>query len=119
MNSMNQVTLIGKVTFEPQVRELKSGSKAGSFGMGISESFQKDGEWETRMNFVEVVLWNQQAETAKKRLAKGDLISVQGSLQYEQWEKDGKKQSKLRVRAQRVQKLKLEQEARAVQPAEC
>lgn len=116
MNTMNQVCLIGKVTITPSCKDLKSGVKFGSFGIGIPEAKRtKDGEWETRFHFVDIVAWDQTAEIAEKRLEKGDQVSIVGQLQFEQWEKDGRKQSKLKVRATRIQKLALEvpQEAQA------
>jgi len=109
MISMNNVHLLGKVTLAPRVRSLKSGTKLADLGLGIPESFQKqDGTWETRMHFVDVVLWDKQAEFAESRIQKGDGLLVQGSLQYETWEdKEGRKRNKIRVKGQRVQKIAL------------
>ena len=108
MINMNNVQLLGKVTIEPRVRSLKSGSKVGEVGIGIPESFRKEnGEWETRMHFVDVVVWAQQAENLEKHYRKGDGILVEGSLQYESWEQDGRKRNRLKVRAQRIQPVKL------------
>lgn len=105
--SLNQVCLIGKVGFEPRLRSLPSGVKVADIGLGVSESFKKDGEWASKTHFVDLVLWEQQAEQAASRIKKGDTISVLGSLQYESWEKDGKKNSRLRVKVQRIQKIPL------------
>lgn len=108
MINMNSVHLIGKVTAEPRVRAVKSGSKVGEVGIGIPESFRKEtGEWETRMQFVDVVVWGKQAEILEQHYRKGDGILVEGSLQYESWEQDGCKRNRLRVRAQRIQPVKL------------
>jgi single-stranded DNA-binding protein len=52
---------------------------------------------------VDVVLWAEQAEYARTRLKRGDTVMVLGSLLYESWEKDGKKQSKIRVKGRQVQ----------------
>lgn len=109
MINLNSVQLLGKVTLEPKVRTLQSGSKVAEIGLGIPENYRtKDGEWSSRMHFVDVVLWNEQAELAEKRLKKGEGLLVQGSLQYESWEtKDGGKRSKVKVRAQRIQTVPL------------
>ena len=105
MITMNNVQLLGRVTLEPRVRTLKSGSTVAEVGLGIPENHQKEnGEWEGQMHFVDVVLWNDQAEYARKHLKKGVSALIQGMLQYNQWEaKDGGKRSKLKVRAHRVQ----------------
>lgn len=109
MVSMNNVQILGKITLEPRVKTLKSGSKVAEIGMGIPEHKQKEnGEWETQMHFVDVVLWNEQAEVAATRLKKGDAALVQGMLQFDQWQsKEGGKRSKLRVRGLRVQAIPL------------
>lgn len=108
MINMNSVQLLGKITLEPKNRKLKSGTQLTELGIGIPESHKKaNGEWETRMQFVDIVLWEQQAAWAEKNLKKGDGVLVQGSLQYDQWEQDGKKRNKLRVKGQRVQKVEL------------
>lgn len=104
MTSMNQVQLIGKITLEPRYKTFKSGAKLVELGVGIPESKKKEnGEWESTMHFVDVVLWSDQAEYAQKNLKRGDGVMVLGSLQYESWEKEGKKQSKVRIKGKRVQ----------------
>lgn len=109
MMTMNNVQILGKVTIEPRVKKVKTGSLVAELGMGVLESYRKEnGDWENRMHFVEVVLWNQQAEYARDHLKKGDGLMVFGSLQYESWEdKEGKKHSALRVKATRVQPVPL------------
>ncbi|MDF3127951.1 single-stranded DNA-binding protein [Kiritimatiellaeota bacterium B1221] len=109
MPNLNVVQLLGKVTWEPKLRELKNGNKVAELGLGISENFKNEqGEWSHRMHFVDVVLWNEQARFAVDQLHKGDGVLVQGALQFDQWEsKDGGKRSKLRVKGQRVQPVML------------
>jgi len=109
MVSMNNVQILGKVTLAPRVRTLKSGAKVAEVGLGIPEHMQKEnGEWDTQMHFVDVVLWNDQATFAETRLHKGAGALVQGMLQHDRWEdKDGGKRSKLRVRGHRVQLIAL------------
>ncbi len=109
MPNLNTVQLLGKVTWEPKLRELKNGNKVTELGLGISDNFKNEkGEWSNRMHFVDVVLWNEQADFAVDHFHKGDGVLVQGSLQFDQWEsKDGGKRSKLRVKGQRVQAVLL------------
>lgn len=109
MISMNNVQLLGKITLPPKVRTLKSGMRVAELGLGIPESFKKqNGDWETRMHFVDVVLWDRQADFAEKNLHKGGGLLVQGSLQFDQWEtKEGGKRNKVKVKAQRVQPVTL------------
>jgi len=112
MISMNSVQILGKVTLAPRIRTLKnSGSKVGEFGLGIPENFRKEnGEWDTRMHFVDVVVWGELADSLESKLSKGDGALVQGALQFDQWQnKEGEKRSKLRVKAFRVNQVPLPQ----------
>jgi single stranded DNA-binding protein len=109
MTSLNNVQILGKITQEPNIRKLKTGSLVAEVGLGVSESYRKEnGEWESRMHFVDVVLWNQQAEYARDNLKKGDGLLVLGALQYDSWEdKEGHKRSALKIKATRVQPVPL------------
>lgn len=109
MISMNNVQILGKVTLDPRIRTLKNGNKVAELGLGVPESRKKEnGEWESKMHFVDVVLWNDQAEIAEKRFHKGDGALVQGMLQFDQWEtKEGEKRNKLKVKGLRLQKVPL------------
>jgi len=106
MINMNHVQILGKITLEPKARILKSGGELVELGLGISEGYKNaKGEWENKTHFVDVVLWDQQAEYAKSHLKKGDSVLILGSLQYDSWEKDGRRQSKLKIKGQRVQQV--------------
>ncbi len=109
MITMNSVQLVGKVTLPPRVRTLKSGTKLADVGLGVAENVKKqDGSWDRKMHFVDLILWDQLAEMAGSHIKKGDGLLVQGSLHYESWEdKEGKKRNKIRVKAQRVQRIDL------------
>lgn len=116
MMQVNQVQFIGKVTLEPRSKNISEKIKLAELGVGIPDSRRKaNGEWESKMHFVDVVLWDKQAEYALQHLKKGDGVMVLGALQYESWEKEGKKQSKLRVKGQKIVQVVLpEVQAKAV-----
>ena len=109
MISMNNVQLLGKVTINPRVRTLANGTRIAEMGIGVPENRKKEnGEWDSRMHFVDIVLWGDQAELAEKRFQKGDGALIQGMLQFDQWEtKEGQKRNKLKVKAQRIQVVPL------------
>ena len=107
MASANCVILAGNLTRDPEVRYTPSGTAVADLGLAITESFKnKEGQWEEKPVFVDVVVWGRQAETSGEYLYKGSPALVEGRLQLDQWEnKQGEKRSKLRVRADRVQFL--------------
>jgi single-strand DNA-binding protein len=107
MADVNRVFLAGRLTRDPEVRYTPSGTAVADLGLAISERYKtKEGEWEEKTVFVDVVVWGRQAETAGEYLYKGSPVLVEGRLQLDQWEnQQGEKRSRIRVRADRVQFL--------------
>ena len=106
MASANIVVLCGNLTRDPEVRQIPSGMSVADLGLAINESYKnKSGEQVETTCYVDVVVWGKTAENCGQYLRKGSPILVEGKLQLDQWEKDGEKRSKLRVRADRVQFL--------------
>lgn len=106
MASLNKVFLIGNLTRDPEVRYLPSGQAVADLRLAVSRRF-KDAKGEDRDEtcFVNVVVWGRQGETCGQYLSKGSPALVEGRLQYDEWEREGQKQSRLRVVADRVQFL--------------
>ena len=104
MASLNKVFLIGNLTKDPEIRYISTGKAVGDLRMAVNRRFKTtDGQERDETCFVAVTVWGRQAETCGEYLRKGSQIMVEGRLQYDEWEKDGKKNSRLRVVAERVQ----------------
>ncbi len=104
MADLNRVFLMGNLTADPEVRYAPSGDAVGDLRMAINRRYKgRDGQDHEETCFVSVVVWGRQAETCGQYLQKGSQVMVEGSLKYDQWEKDGQKHSRLVVRANRVQ----------------
>jgi single-strand DNA-binding protein len=104
MASLNRVFLMGNLTRDPEVRYLPSGRAVADMRLAVSRKFRTAaGEEKDETCFVSVVVWGKQAETCGQYLSKGSPAFVEGRLQYEEWEKDGQKNNRLRVVADRVQ----------------
>ena len=88
---MNKVVLIGRLTKDPELRYTSSNVAAASFTLAVNRPFaNQNGVREA--DFINVVIWRKQAETAKKYLAKGSLIAVEGRIQTRNYDgADGKK----------------------------
>ncbi|MHC5122916.1 MAG: single-stranded DNA-binding protein, partial [Planctomycetota bacterium] len=65
----------------------------------------QDGSYAEKTNYVDFSCFGKQAETLQKYVHKGDPLFVEGKLDYQQWEKDGQKRSKLKVIVQNFQFL--------------
>ena len=106
MANLNRVFLIGNLTRDPEIRYIPSGKAVADLNMAINRKYRTtSGEFKEETCYVGVVAWERQAETAGEYLKKGSAILVEGSLRYEQWEKDGEKKSMLKVNAVRIQFL--------------
>lgn len=106
MASLNRVFLIGNLTRDPEVRHTPKGTAVGDLAMAINMTYRTaEGVEKEEVCYVDIVVWGRQAETCKDYLSKGSPIFVEGRLQLDQWESQGEKRSRLRVRAERIQFL--------------
>jgi single-strand DNA-binding protein len=106
MASFNRVILMGNVTRDPELRYLANGTALCDLGMAMNRRFKdKDGNWADETTFVTVTLWARTAEIAGEYLTKGSPVMIEGRLKLDQWEKDGKKNSRLTVVGETMQLL--------------
>jgi single-strand DNA-binding protein len=100
----NNVTLVGNVVAEPELRFTNSGMAAASLRLAVNNRRkQANGEYEDEAHFFDVQMFGSMAENAAESLAKGTRIVVQGRLQQRQWEsKEGEKRSKVELLADEV-----------------
>ena len=106
MPAMNRIFLMGNLTSDPVSHETPSGAKVTDMRLAVNQKYKtKEGAEKSDTVFVDIVVWGSQAENSAKYLRKGSLAMVEGRLQYDEWEKDGQKHSKLRVRADSIQFL--------------
>lgn len=118
--NINRVFIAGNLTRDPQVKFLANEKAVANFGIAINRKF-KDAAGATKeeVTFVDVETWGRTAELAGQYLAKGRACFIEGRLKLDTWEdKDGKKQSKLRVVADSVQFLDSAKRDGASAPAE-
>lgn len=102
----NKVMLMGNLTRDPEVRYTPSGTAVADLGLAVNRSFKgTDGQLKDETCFVRVTVWSRQAENCAQYLKKGSPVFVEGRLKYDEWEKDGQKQSRLSVVGERVQFL--------------
>jgi single-strand DNA-binding protein len=102
---LNTVVLIGRLTKDPELRYTTSGKAVATLRLAVDRgTTNPQGEKET--DFIDVVVWERQAETAANYLQKGRLVAVQGRLQIRQYEtQEGQKREKAEVVASTVRFL--------------
>jgi len=104
--SLNKVMLIGNLTRDPEVKYTPKGTAVCDLGLAINDSFKaQDGTIKETVTFVDVEVWGRTAENCKQYLSKGRPVFIEGQLRLDQWEQEGQKRSKMKVRALTVQFL--------------
>lgn len=101
---LNKVFIFGNLTRDPELRALPSGMNVCNFSLATNRVFSdKDGKKQEQTEFHNVVVFGRQADTVNQYLKKGGSAFVEGRLQTRSWEKDGKKNYRTEVVAERVQ----------------
>ena len=93
---LNRVTLVGRLTRDPELRHTGGGDAICSMRVAVSSrSRGDDGQWGDKPNYFDVVVFGRQAETASNYLAKGRRIGIDGRLSWREWtaQDGGKRQS--------------------------
>ena len=104
--SLNKVLLMGNLTRDPEVKYTPKGTAVCDLGLAINDSYKaQDGTIKETVTYVDVEVWGRTAENCKQYLTKGRPVFVEGQLRLDQWEQEGQKRSKMKVRADRVQFL--------------
>ena len=105
--SMNKVILVGNVTRNPELRHATSGTAVCDLGIAMNDTYTKDGEKIENTTFVEVTIWNRDAENVATYIKTGAPILIEARLKNEKWDdkETGKPRSKLALVATRVQFL--------------
>ncbi len=101
--SFNQVTLMGNLTRDPELRTTPNGQSVCSFALALNRSYKGgDGEWKEMTDFIDIVAWGPLGERVAQYLTKGRPALVSGRLQSRSWEQDGQKRNKVEVVANDV-----------------
>ena len=100
---INNVTLVGRLTKDPEIRELNGGVKVGSFTLAVDRNYKNSSD-ERETDFIPVVVWRKTAELAEQYLRKGSLCGAVGSIQTRSYEgQDGVKRYVTEVVAGEIQ----------------
>ena len=82
---MNKVILIGRLTKDPELRYTSSNRPVTQITVAVNRTFtNQNGEREA--DFINVVIWDKQAENVAKYLTKGRLVAVEGRIQTRNWD---------------------------------
>ncbi|GAB4419521.1 MAG: hypothetical protein OHK0039_32030 [Bacteroidia bacterium] len=101
---LNHVTLIGNLGKDPELKYLDQGIAYTSLWIACTDRVRdKDGNYRDRTEWVSVVLWRAQAETAARYCRRGSTVCIEGRLRTQTWETPtGEKRSRTEVEGSRL-----------------
>jgi len=95
---LNHITLMGRLTRDPELRYTASGTAVASFSLAVERDFVSRDGGERQTDFIDCVAWRQTGEFVSKYFAKGNMAAVSGRLQIRDWnDKDGNKRRSAEV----------------------
>jgi single-strand DNA-binding protein len=101
---LNKAMIYGNLTRDPEMKALPSGMQVCSFSLATNRVYNdRDGKRQESVDYHNIAVFGKQAENCAKYLTKGSATYVEGRLQTRSWEKDGVKQYRTEIIADRVQ----------------
>ena len=100
---MNKVTLLGRLTRDPEFDQTTTGISVAKFTLAVNRRYtNEDGEREA--DFINIVAWRTNADICHKYLKKGSQVCINGSIQTRSYEaQDGTKRFVVEVIAEEVE----------------
>ena len=100
---LNHITIMGRLTRDPELRSTTGGTPVASFSLAVDRDFASRDGGERQTDFIDVVAWRQTGEFVSKYFQKGSMAVVSGRLQIRDWQdKDGNKRRSAEVVAENV-----------------
>ena len=82
---INNVVLVGRLTRDPELKQTSSGIYFSNFTLAVNRTFKND-SGETEADFINCIVWRNQAENLCKYMKKGSQIGVEGRIQTRSYE---------------------------------
>jgi len=114
MAGINKVILIGNLGKDPELRYTPNSKAVATFSLATTEKWKdKEGQFQEKTEWHNIVAWGKQAEICKEYLKKGSSVYVEGRLQHRSYDdKDGNKKYITEIVARSVQMLGRKGEAK-------
>lgn len=108
---MNSIYLIGRITKDLELRNTSNNKKVCEFTLAVNRDKEK-------ADFINCIVWNNQAENLCKYQGKGSLIGITGELRVDNYEIQGKKHYKTYVLVNQLEYLSSKKEEKKENPYE-
>ena len=101
---INKCFILGNLTRDPDLKALTNGGAVATFGIATNRVYKKtDGTKAEETEYHNIIVFGRQAESCAQYLKKGSSAHIEGRLQTRTWEKEGVKQYKTEIVADRIQ----------------
>jgi single-strand DNA-binding protein len=104
---LNRVTIIGRLTRDPELKYIQSGSAVANFSIATNRNYTTNsGEKKEEVSYFDCIAWGKMGEILTEYCHKGSRIAVEGRLQQRRWEdKENNKKSKIEIVSDNIQFL--------------
>jgi single-strand DNA-binding protein len=106
MATENQITIVGNLTDDPELRYTPNGAAVANFRVAVSRRYKdpQTNEWkDADTSFFTVNVWRSMAENAAETLTRGSRVVVVGRLKQRSWETaEGDKRTVIEIEADEV-----------------
>lgn len=104
MPSVNQITVVGHLGADPELRMVRGGEMAlANLRLAVTDRVKKDGEWTKQTTWFRVTVFGKQAEFLDDSAHKGSLVYACGRLELQEWEsREGEPRTTLAIIADRA-----------------
>ena len=95
---LNHITIMGRLTRDPELRRTGTGVSVASFRVAVDRDYAPKDGGERKTDFIDCVAWRQTGEFISKYFTKGRMIVVEGRLEMRDWtDKDGNKRTSAEI----------------------
>lgn len=77
---LNNITIMGRLTKDPELRTTQSGKAVATFTLAVDRDFDRE-----KTDFFTCVAWNKTAEFVNKYFLKGQLAVIEGRMESREW----------------------------------
>lgn len=103
---VNEVTLIGNVGKDPELRHTTNNVAVCQFSLATQKSYKDaKGEWQQLTEWHNVVIWGEYGERMSKVITKGMKLYIKGELKTNKYDKDGQQHYSTKIVATGVKIL--------------
>ncbi len=100
---LNQITVMGRLTRDPELKTTTSGTSVTSFTLAVDRDFTGKDGGDRKADFIDCIAWRSTAEFVNKYFTKGSMAVISGRLQTRDWtDRDGNKRKATEIVAANV-----------------